>query len=268
MHVVNPIRALPLLPLGEGKVATPPADSAFAPLRLYRSEPGGECIGSTSSEEAGLLVLGGTFDVQAAGNGWGSRGARSDPFAGRPVAIFLPPHAPFAARGQGEILVLGAVPPPPVPVTGREALGKQPLLQMAGSGKAFDPTTGEWKLHEEFASAAQAILPRHIERSDAGGIAVERVFAPGYKSRGLCVDELVVPEGKAFRLTALPDRPARARELMLFVRPRGNAELRAGAAATRATADAVFVIATADAGDLSLTASGGPCYAVLGWAGK
>jgi hypothetical protein len=92
------------------------------------------------------------------------------------------------------------------------------------------------------------------------------VFAPGYKSRGLCVDELVMPAGKTFRLTALPGRPAR--ELMLFIRPRGTAELRAGAAAARATADAVYVIATADAGDLSLTAGGGPCYAVLGWAGK
>jgi hypothetical protein len=140
---------------------------------------------------------------------------------------------------------------------------------MAGSGKAFDPTTGEWKLHEEFASSAQAILPRHIERSDAAGIAVERVFAPGYKARGLCVDELVIPDGRTFLVADLADRPPRARELMVFVRPRAAAELRAGAQTVKCTADGVFLLDLQTAGpDLALTASGGPCFAVLGWAGK
>src|ERR1041384_6865280 len=66
--IVTALQSVALLPLGEGRVATPPAGSAFAPLRFYRAGPGGECIGSTGAEEAGLLVLGGTFDVQAQGN--------------------------------------------------------------------------------------------------------------------------------------------------------------------------------------------------------
>ncbi len=267
MSDAAPLVALPWTTGADGvRTAVPPQGSALAPLRLFAATDGG-CRGVTGAAECGLLVLGGTFDLRAGGNGWGSRGARPDPFGGRPVAVFVPPDSDFAAAGTGEFLVCGAVPPKLAPPTGRAALHDKPLLPMAGSGKAYDPQTGEWKLHEEFASAAQAILPRHIERSDAGGVVVERVFAPAYKARGFCLDELVVPAGATFALQSLPSAPGGAVELLLFARPRGRATLHAGGVAHALAGDAAFALRL-PAADLRIVAADGPCYAVLAWAGK
>lgn len=273
------------------RVAVPPMGSRLSAVRVYRSA-GREVSGRTEGEEAAIIVLGGTFDLRAGGNAWGSRGSRSDPFAGRPVAVFLPPRCEWSGVGTGELLVLGAVVPPAAekPVTGREALARKPLLQMAGSGKAFDPVSGEWKTHEEFASSPQAVLPRHIERVEvaAGGrggavVAVERVFPVSYKALGLCVDEAVVPAGVEFRVTELVGRPAGAVELMVYVRARGVAEVRCGGAVERAESvagadglqraegEAAFALRLGGdrgAGDMTVTARGGPCYVALAWAGK
>jgi hypothetical protein len=256
---------------GGVRTARPPAGSRLGPLRLHRGaadEAGGNVAGGTEQEEAALLVLGGTFDLRAATNAWGSRGFRADPFSGRPVAVFLPPRCAWSGTGTGEILVLGALPPPPRPVTGREALAQKPLLPLAGSGKAFDPTSGQWKTHEEFPSAPQAVLPRHIERVQVGAVAVERVFPVAYKALGLCVDELVVPDGAVFRLAELAGRPA-ATEVMVYVRVRGAAELRCDGSAQVVEGEAAFAVELRGAtADLAVTARGGPCYVALGWAGK
>lgn len=263
------VHRIPLQPVSDGvRTAAPPAGSAFAPLRLYRGDGGTELSGTTDQEEAGLLVLAGTFDLRAGGNAWGSRGARPDPFAGRPVAVFLPPRTPFAAAGSGEFLVLGAVPPPAPEVTGHAALSHKPLLPLAGSGKAFDPRSGEWKTAEEFPSSPQALLPRHIRRVELDGAVVERVFAPDYKAFGFSLDEAVVQDGAQLGLERLPDRAAGARELLLYLRPRARAEVRTGGVAIAVDGEAVFAVALDGTGDVALAARGGPCYAVLGWAGK
>jgi hypothetical protein len=147
-------------------------------------------------DESGLLVLSGTHDLEANAGSWVSRGTRTTPFEGRPVALFMPPKTRFrSSGGAGDLLLVSARRPelaaPPVEPEAK------PLLPLAGSNQAYDSKSGSWKPIESFPDSAEAILPRRIERADVGGVAVERVFPPDYKTLGLCLAEAVVPDGAA-----------------------------------------------------------------------
>lgn len=240
----------------------------FTSLRLLAVRGAAELV--TGEAETCALLLAGTFDLQGGGTAWQSRGARATPFAGRPVAVFLPPKTPFAARGDGEILLVGARQPPAKShAEGREGLSTKPLLPMAGSGKSYDPMTGEWRPAETFPDAAESLPPRRIERVQAGAWTVERVFAADYKAATLSVDEVVIPAGATFALRDVPGRPP-ADELLLFVRAEGTARVVAGTApAAVVRGDVAFVLPLAGGeAPLAITAEGGPAYVVLAYAGK
>ncbi len=66
---------------------------------------------------------------------------------------------------------------------------------MSGSGKAFDPKTGEWKNQEFFPSSPQALLPRHIAQDELPGAVRRRVFPTDFKSLCLSLDEIVLTAG-------------------------------------------------------------------------
>ena len=145
-------------------------------------------------DESGVLVLSGTHDLEANAGSWVSRGTRSTPFEGRPVALFMPPKTRFrSSGGEGEILLVSArrpelAAPPPEPKA-------KPLLPLAGSNQAYDSKSGSWKPIESFPDSSEAILPRRIERADVDGVNVERVFPVDYKTLGLCLAEAVLPDG-------------------------------------------------------------------------
>ena len=110
---------------------------------------------------------------------------------------FLPPKTTFAAtNGAGEILSVAARQPEQPPLTGDEALQQKPLLPLAGSGKSFDPASGQWQPTETFATSAEHLTPRRIEHLALDGVTVERVFAADYKAATLTVDEAVLQPGK------------------------------------------------------------------------
>lgn len=207
----------------------------------------------TGDVETAVLVLSGTFDLVGGGTVWPARGARSSPFAGRPMAVFLPPHTEFrTGNGTGEILLLAARrPPAPPPPTGRLGLAQKPLLPMAGSGKAFDPTTGQWLPAEAFPTAPESLPPRRMQRLPIGELVVERVLAPDYKAATLSVDEVVIPAGKVLRIGDIPGRP-RADEVLVFTRGADG-----DAAAVHTAIDEVRI----EAGDADR-------YVVLAYAGK
>lgn len=225
-----------------------------------------DCI-ATGAHETAVILLHGTFDLAGGGTTWPARGARQDPCAGRPMAVFLPPHTEFrCANGRGEILLLAARQPAPPPLpTGRDLLAQKPLLPLAGSGKSFDPTSGEWRPAETFPDAPESLPPRRFERFAVGACTLERVFAPDYKAATLCVDEVVVPPAATFALADVPSRPA-CDETLLFVRGDG-AHVAAPGIATVCNRDLAWLSTTV--ADATVTApSAHPCYVAVAWAGK
>lgn len=222
---------------------------------------------TTGDEETCALILSGTFDLQGGGTAWQSRGARTTPLIGRPMAVFLPPRTPFVAVGHGEILLVAARQPTlPEPDVGRAALSRKPLLPLAGSGKAFDPGSGEWKPAETFPTAPESLPPRRMQRDVVGGIGVERVFGVDYKAATLSIDEAVVPPGGTLRLADIPGLP-KASEVLLFVRGSG-ARVAAGASTRLVDGDLAFWLPWSATAVATIAASGAPCYLVAAFAGK
>lgn len=223
--------------------------------RLWR--PRDPDMVATGAVEAAVVVLAGTFDLIGGATAWPARGARDTPFAGRPMAVFLPPHTEFRAqKGRGEILLIEAVQPPRrTEPTGREALASKPLLPLAGSGKSFDPNSGEWKPAETFPTAPESLPPRRFERIAVGPCVVERLFAPDYKAATLSLDEVVVPASASLRIADVPGRP-RCDEVAVFVRD-GSGQ----------RGDRVDVV-RGNGDDVVVTAVGAPAYVVLAYAGK
>ena len=223
----------------------------------------------TGDHETAVLLLHGTFDLVGGTTAWPARGARTTPFVGRPMAVFLPPHTYFRVQnGRGEILLVAARQPlQPAEPQGRELLGRKPLLPLAGSGKAFDPNSGEWKPAETFPTAPESLPPRRFERLAIGALTLERVFAADYKAATLAVDEVVVAAGQSLPLRAVPGRP-RCDELMLFVRSEGSAQVGAKEGTTTVRGDAAFVVPANEIDDVVVSAAAGPAYVVLAWAGK
>ena len=168
----------------------------------------GKFSNRTGEVETLLVVLSGTFDLVAGGGSWPARGVRSSPFEGKPVSLFLPPKTGFELQnGSGEILLVSGVQPEQEEKVG-EAVTKRPLLAMAGSGKAFDPASGEWKNQEMFPSSSQALLPRHIDQDDADGIVIRHVFPYGFKALCLSLDEIVLGAGRSTDVPKeVPDYP-------------------------------------------------------------
>ncbi len=194
----------------------------------------------TGDGETCAIVVTGTFDLRGGSTQWQSRGARSTPYAGRPVAVFLPPRTEFAAEnGAGEILWIEAKKPEAPVATGREALRQSPLLQLSGSGKSFDPTRGEWMPAESFPTAAESLPPRRIAQAQCGEVRVERVFAADYKAETLVVDEAVVQDGQILDLSHLP-LPAHATEALVYVRCDGEAIVRMSDATATIARDGVL----------------------------
>jgi hypothetical protein len=225
----------------------------------------------TGDHETAVLLLNGTFDLVGGSTAWQARGARTQPFTGRPMAVFLPPRTEFRTQnGAGSILMIAARQPavPDAP-QGREGLGQKPLLAMAGSGKAFDPNSGEWRPAETFPTAAESLPPRRFERIPVGACTIERVFAKDYKAASLSVDEVVVPAGQSLRLRDIPGRP-RSAELLLYVLSDPDAAVAIDGQSHAAGVHAAFLVATPD-GEADVTihaAANAPCYAVLAYAGK
>lgn len=185
----------------------------FTRLELHEAADGA-VRSETADEEAGLLILHGTFDLQAGATTWGGRGARTVPLGAKPIAVFVPPRTPFAgATKAGSMLVVGCRQLPDQPrVEGKAALSHKPLLQMAGANKAYDPNTGEWRNAESFPSSPELIAPRRIERIEHGSVVEERVFPADYKTSAFTLGELHFPTAARLELPLRPDE-----ELMLFV---------------------------------------------------
>lgn len=222
----------------------------------------------TGPVETAAILLSGTFDLFGGPTAWPARGARQEPFTGRPMAVFLPPQTAFRAeRGQGEILLVTARQPERPAAEGRTALASRPLLPLAGSGKAFDPVAGDWKPAETFPTAPESLPPRRMERIPVGPLTVERVLAPDYKAATLSVDEVVLPAGSTLRLADVPGLPP-ASELLVFSRSEGRTELTAGNLTTAVTGDAVHLLPAAAVGSFAATATVGRAYLVFAYAGK
>lgn len=259
-----------IAPAGAERRGELPADGRFTSLRLLQID--GDVRAALGDEEAIALLLAGTFDLAANGNHWGGRGARTTPFAGRPLALFLPPQASLAAAGRGEILLLGCrqtqAAVADAAATGRAALSQSPLLPLAGSGKAYDPATGEWRMAETFPTSPEILPPRRIERTQLPGCVVERVFPPAYKASTLSVDEVVLPAGASLDVAALPGRPP-ATELLVFVRSAGSARLAVDGETIELRGDgAALHRHERGAPRLHVGAVDGDCYVVLAHAGK
>ncbi|HLQ37016.1 MAG TPA: hypothetical protein VK348_04400 [Planctomycetota bacterium] len=262
------LQPIPLTVTDHGHRGTLPACAWFTSLQLLRIA--GSAQLTTGDEESCALLLAGTFDLQGGPSHWGGRGARTAPLQGRPLAVFLPPRTLFAAgNGHGEILIVGArQPKADAPVTGLAAFSIKPLLPLSGSGKSFDPGTGEWRPAETFAANAELLPPRRIERTEVGTVAVERVFPVGYKAATLCIDEAALAAGAQLDVGAIPDRPA-ATELLVYVRSEGRVSLHCGGTATAVTGEGAFVLAyPRGAPQLRITADAGACYVMLAHAGK
>ncbi len=238
----------------------------FDALSLWR--PADPDLLTTGAHEVAAVLLGGTFDLIGGGTAWPARGARKDAFTGRPMAVFLPPATPFrASKGSGEILLVAARQPAAQPTPqGREALAHKPLLPLAGSGKSFDPNSGEWKPAETFPTAPESLPPRRFERIAVGSCVVERMFAPDYKAATLSVDEVVVPAGAELRLGDVPGRPM-CDETLLFVRTAHRATVTHDGRSETVTGDGVVCLPF-DGRDAVVRADDGPCFVVVSYAGK
>ncbi|HEX5054728.1 MAG TPA: 5-deoxy-glucuronate isomerase [Planctomycetota bacterium] len=245
-----------------------PGSRWFATVQLWR--PVDPDTLTTADVETAALLLSGTFDLIGGETAWPARGARTSPFAGRPMAVFLPRNTRFRAQnGSGEILLVAARQPAvEEPPAGREGLSHKPLLPLAGSGKAFDPKTGEWLPAEMFPHSPESLPPRRMQRLQIGPVAVDRVLASDYKAATLSLDEAVVPAGATLRLADVPGRP-RADELLVFARAPHGATCRVGDTTTAVRDDAVFCLPMPhDDATLCIEAGTGPVYAVLAYGGK
>jgi hypothetical protein len=154
--------------------------------------------------ESVCVVHSGVHDLYAGGGSWPRRGLRTAPFDGRPVAIYLPPSVPYGVETGDGILLVASVRQPELstPLSERERLARKPLLPLMGSGKAFDPSTGEWRTRESFPESPEAILPRRVLEIDLGhGARLQRILPFDYKARGLCADELTLAAHGSCRLT-------------------------------------------------------------------
>ena len=169
-----------------------------------------------------FIHLTGTHDLYAGGGSWLRRGIRTTPLEGRPVALFLPPGTPFRLEnGTGRAIVLSARQPElPAPASPKEVLSKQPLLPIAGSGKAFDPASGTWKPREAFLSSPEAILPRRIATVELDGVVVQRVLDLDYKALGICVDEIALGARQRLHLP-----PSHAAEVAIYFETDGVLEI-------------------------------------------
>ncbi len=163
----------------------------------------GEWQDRTAQDAENLcVILSGTHDMFAGSGSWLARGLRKDPRDGKPVGLFLPPKTRYRfADSQGELLLVGSKQPQPEDAeTEPAATVKKPLLALAGSGKAFDPSTGTWKRQEDFPSAPEAILPRRVLQEEQEGNTLRHVFPREYKALSLSLLEVVVPKGESFVL--------------------------------------------------------------------
>ncbi|MEY4673616.1 MAG: hypothetical protein RL148_1400 [Planctomycetota bacterium] len=232
----------------------------FTRLELHTAE-GAVVRAETGAEEAGLLVLSGTFDLQAGATSWGGRGARTSPLGAKPIAIFVPPATPFAGSSQqGSLLVVGCRQVPDQPkVEGKAALSHKPLLQMAGANKAYDPNTGEWRNAESFPSSPELIAPRRIERIEHGSVVEERVFPADYKTSAFTLGELHFQGAASLELPLRPDE-----ELLLFVRSEGKVTVGNGTQQLELQDCGACV---AHGGTVSVTAAG-PAFVVMAHAPK
>jgi hypothetical protein len=249
------------------RTASCPGARWLTQLQLWR--PNDPDLITTDDVETAVILLSGTFDLMGGSTAWPARGARQTPLQGRPMAVFLPRNTQFRTqRGQGEILlVAGRQPAAPAAGQGRGVFGRSPLLQLAGSGKAFDPTTGEWRPAETFPTAAESLPPRRMQQLQVGACVVERVFASDYKAATLSVDEVVLPAGQKLAVADVPGRP-RADEVLVFVRTEAAATVAHAGQASAVRGDAAFCVAMTGEPDVSIAAEGGPAYVVLAYAGK
>ena len=260
------------LPLPAGDLRPVQGSRQF--LGTRRFQVAGERIDQTMGDgEALLLVLSGTFDLQAGGSQWLQRGVRGDVFGGKACCVFLPAGCPYrASNGHGEILVVTARVPELQPETSQPdgLLSLSALLPIAGSGKAFDPTTGDWRRQEDFALAPEAILPRRIQTVDLGGLPADVLLPASYKAFALCAAEAVVPAGRTLQW---PDwqREAGGRlrrwdhETLLFVRAEGEARVEHAGGAVTVRGDGLVL--AADVGPCAVTATGGRAYVAAFFAG-
>ena len=218
------------------------------------------------ADESGVIVLSGTHDLEANAGSWISRGTRTSPFEGRPVALFMPPKTRFrASNGEGDLLLVSTLRPDP---SADEVIepDQKPLLPLAGSNQAYDSRSGSWKPIESFPDSAEAILPRRIERDEIGGVTVERVFPIDYKPLGLTLGEAVLPADAAVTaptwLTsgAAADYPA---EWAVYYRAEGELEVSADGEQLLVASDGVIQ----GRGEAQLRARGGPAYVALVCAG-
>ncbi len=255
---------------GRDALRTAEVDGArwLAHARLWR--PGGDdALTTDAGVETAVILLSGTFDLVGNGTAWPARGARKTPFQGRPMAVFLPPGAELRAEngpadGSGELLLVGARQPElPPPAQGREGLSRKPLLPLAGSGKSYDPASGEWRPAETFPTAAESLPSRRFERLPVGDTFVDRVFAPGYAGGG----QVRVPAGAARAPAAVPAPPP-GDELLLFVRPAGTARVAAGERSEAVEGDAVLWLAAGEGATAVVHAAASPCYVAIAYAPK
>lgn len=243
----------------------------FTELRLW--QPGGTAAYTTDDVESAAVILHGTFDLVGNGTAWPARGARRTEYEGRPMAVFLPPRADCSANGPvGEIAIVAARQPTKVELpAGRAALSQKPLLPMAGSGKAFDPSSGEWRPAETFPTAAESLPPRRMQQLPVGALTVERVLAPDYKAATLSVDEVVLPAGAELQLGAIPGCPP-AREVLLLLRTEGQLSLVEANSGHVHHAppepEHAWLLSPAEFAATSLRADRGRGYALIAYAGK
>jgi hypothetical protein len=152
-------------------------------------------------------------------------------------------------------------------MTPQENLAKKVLLPLAGSGKAFDPVTGDWKRQEDFPLAPEAILPRRITTAEVDGKQVEFVFPAGYKARVLCAAETRLLPGESLRWPDWRTENGNAwrRESLYFLRSEGRAAVTAGSGRGEVVGDgAVFV---PEGGSHRIEALEGRCYVAAFFAG-
>lgn len=79
-------------------------------FQAIRLAAGGVHAGATGPDEAAIVVIGGTVSVRSDAGTWDEVGARPDPFAGKPFAVYLPANAAYEvrARTRAEIAVCAA----------------------------------------------------------------------------------------------------------------------------------------------------------------
>jgi hypothetical protein len=265
------VTTIPLTPSNERQLSTATTSNTrwFEHLQLWRPKAVDQI--TTGSHETAVILLSGTFDLMAGTTSWPARGARKTPFAGRAMAVFLPPDTPFRVGNEaldGEILMISARQPDtgPEPV-GKEALSHKPLLPMAGSNKSFDPATGEWMPAESFPTAAESLPPRRFEKLQVGDVKIDRVFGENYKAATISLDEAVIPAGASLCLKDIPTRPS-CEEVLLFTRPEGKSRIVQGGSSTEIDHDTTYCLSSEDLEHVEVHSDTAATYVVIAYAGK